>query len=140
MVTWVLDMVYDSALTFKSIESYVWGARVWQTLQHQADPVYGLMQWDSFMDSVKVITWSPTEPRRQTPLQVVEAILDAADWDDFEDVQFVNLMLDLVYTFSRAECPLAKSHSGRGAFARDVRKWRSRAAVQSEHDRGCMWV
>jgi hypothetical protein len=123
LVTWVLDMVDDSKLTYKSIESYVWGARVWQTLQHQADPVYGLMHWDSFMESVKVLTWSQSEPRRQTPLHVVEHILDAADWDDFEDVQFVNLMLDLMYTFSRAECPLPKSRSGRGAFAPDVH-WR----------------
>ena len=36
--------------------------------------------------------------------------------DDFEDVQFGNLMLSLLYTYSRSECPLPKSHTGEESF------------------------
>ena len=47
------------------------------------------------MNALKVLTWSVSEPRKQTPIWVVEAILDELDTDSFEDVQFANLMLDL---------------------------------------------
>jgi hypothetical protein len=116
LVTYALQMADETDLTYKSIETYLWGMRTWQTLQGQADPALGVMGWDAFMTALKVITWAVSEPRRQTPIWVIEAILDSLDVDDFEDVQFANLMLSLAYTFSRAECPLPKSHTGEESF------------------------
>ena len=122
LVAFVLGLVDDTSLVFKSIENYVWGLRTWQKLQRQADPVLGVMGWSDFMDSVKVLTWVPAEPRKAIPVAVVEAILDAAD-DSFKSVQLVFLILLLAYTFSRTECPLPKSHKGDEAFDPDAH-WR----------------
>jgi hypothetical protein len=120
LVTFVLCMVDQTELVFSSIEQYVWGVRTWVKLKHQADPVYGIMGWDDFMSSVKVLTWVPSEPRKATPLNVIEAILDALDPDRFEDVQFAFFMLTLLFTFSRSECPCPKVFNGRGEFNSDV--------------------
>ena len=79
LVSYALYMADETDLTYKSIETYLWGMRTWQTLQGQADPALGVMGWDAFMSALKVITWSVSEPRRQTPIWVVEAILDALD-------------------------------------------------------------
>ena len=54
MVTFVLHMVEDTVLKYKSIETYVWGMRTWMRAQHQPDPIRGLEEWDDFMASVKV--------------------------------------------------------------------------------------
>ena len=123
LVTFVMEMVDETELVFKSIELYLWGMRTWQTLQGQADPVFGVMGWESFMNSVKMLTWEPSTPRKMTPLDVLEAIIDDADEDDFHDVQMVHLLLTLVYTFSRSECPLPKSRTGRESFDPGVH-WR----------------
>ena len=123
LVTYALHLADETELTYKSIETYLWGMRTWQTLQGQADPALGVMGWDAFMSALKVLTWSVSEPRKQTPIWVVEAILDSLDTDSFEDVQFGNLMLDLLYTYSRAECPLPLAHTGREAFDKG-KHWR----------------
>ena len=120
LVVFVLCMVDQSELVFSSIEQYVWGVRTWMKLQHQADPVYGIMGWDDFMSSVKVLTWVPSEPRKATPLKVIEAILDALDQDRFEDVQFRFFLLTLLFTFSRSECPCPKVFKGRNEFDPEV--------------------
>ena len=113
-------MVDQTELVFSSIEQYVWGVRTWVKLKHQADPVYGIMGWDDFMSSVKVLTWVPSEPRKATPLHLIEAILDALDPNRFEDVQFAFFILTLLFTFSRSECPCPKVFNGRGEFDSDV--------------------
>jgi hypothetical protein len=119
LVAFVLRMVDQTELVFSSIEQYVWGVRTWMKLQHQADPVYGVMGWDDFMSSVKVLTWVPVEPRKATPLEVIEAILNLLD-TSFEAVQFRFFMLTLLFTFSRSECPCPKVFSGRDEFDPDV--------------------
>ena len=43
LVAFVLCMVDQTELVFSSIEQYVRGVRTWMKLQHQADPVYGVM-------------------------------------------------------------------------------------------------
>ena len=79
MVAWVLSMTQDTELVYKSIQGYVWGMRVWQTLQHQADPVPGVMNWETFMAGIKVLTHVPSEPRKEMPLWVLERIIDETD-------------------------------------------------------------
>ena len=71
------------------------------------------------MDSVKVLTFVPAEPRAETPLAVVRAIVADADLDSFEDVQFVFWMLLMLYTYSRTESPNPKSFTGREAYDSD---------------------
>ena len=61
----------------------------------------------------------PGEPRKRLPVAVVEKIIDYTlehHLDDFEWVQFVFLLLTLLYSFSRSECPCPKSHQGVEAF------------------------
>jgi hypothetical protein len=120
LVGFVLSLMDETDLVYASIEHYVWGVRTWMKLQHQLDPVYGVDGWRDFMESVKVLTWEPHEPRKQTPLDVVEAMLDACDDSDFGDVQLKVLILTLLYTFSRSECPCPKSYTGREAFQLQV--------------------
>ena len=55
-------------------------------------------------------------PRKATPIDVIERIIDNADASSFLDVQLVVLLLVLLYTFSRSECPLPKSHTGEDPF------------------------
>ena len=123
MVAWVLSMVQDSNLVFKSIQDYVWGMRVWQTLQHQADPVMGLMNWESFMAAVQVIAHVPAEPRKAMPMWVLERIIDETDWEDLASASLTFLLILLMATFSRSECPLPKSKSGRDSFDK-TKHWR----------------
>ena len=120
LVGFVLLMLVETQLVYASIEHYVWGVRTWMKLQHQLDPVYGVVGWSDFMDAIKVLAWVPGEPRRQTPIHVVEAILDSIDEANFVDVQFRVLLLALLYTFSRSECPCPKSYEGREAFTVEV--------------------
>ena len=116
LVTWVRRMVEDTALTYKSIDCYLWGVRKWHELQEQADPIAGIMGWDNFMQSVKVLTWQPGEPHKAVPWEVIEAIIDDTDKGDFGEVQFVVIMLTLLHTFSRTECPCPKSFTGAESF------------------------
>ena len=71
-----MDMTDDTALSYDSIQSYVWGVRAWHKMQYYADPVRGVLGWDDFMDSVKVLTWMPHEPRKAADIQVIERIID----------------------------------------------------------------
>ena len=51
-----------------SIGTYLWGMRAWHVLQHQDDPAFGVHNWRALMQSVAVLTATPSEPRvdRQT--------------------------------------------------------------------------
>lgn len=123
LVAFVLVMTRDTDLTFSSIENYLWGMRTWQELHLQADPVKGVMAWELFMASVKVLTFVPHEPRVPTPMDVIEKIVASADKTNFEDVQMVTLILGLLYTYSRVECPCPQSFTGRGSWD-DKKHWR----------------
>ena len=127
----VMRLVDDTSLAYKSIEGYMWGMRTWQTLQAQADPIYGVMGWDTFMDAVKVLTWVPSEPRRATDMTVMGNILGAAltMYDEYQQgvgehtlqdvfvsTQHANVSLALLYTFSRSESPLPKNFTGPESF------------------------
>ena len=109
MVSWVVKMKDDTDLVFSSISTYVWGMRTWQVLQHQSDPAFGVMHWREFMQGIAVFTAVPGEPRRMFPLEDLTQILESLDPEKFEDAQFGLLLLVLLFTFSRTECPCPKS-------------------------------
>ena len=52
MAAFVLRLLDDTNLVADSIQSYVWGLRWKMKLEHQADPVLGVMHWQEFMRSV----------------------------------------------------------------------------------------
>ena len=116
LVALVMHMLADTDLVWGSIQTYVWGVRVWMQSQHQADPVMGVLNWDTFMDGVKVLSWVPAEPRRRCPIEVVEKILDAINLNSFWEVQLALLILVCLFTFSRTECPCPKTYAGRESF------------------------
>ena len=120
LVTFVLHMLTDTELVWGSIQTYVWGVRTWMQSQHQADPAMGVRSWDNFMDGVKVLTWVPAEPRRRCPVDVVGRILEAVDLESFQEVQLAFIILCLLYTFSRTECPCPKAFSGREVYDPEV--------------------
>ena len=116
LVTLVYSMVEDTELCFGSIQNYLWGVRTWMKLQHQADPAHGVEHWDMFMQSVAVLTAVPGEPRKEIPLDVLEAILEALNPDVFWEAQFGFFILILYFTFSRSECPCPKTYDGEENF------------------------
>lgn len=124
-VAWVLQMKEDTELVYSSISSYVWGVRTWHVLQHQADPIYGVMHWREFMSGIAVLTAVPGEPRKMFPLETLESILDALDPKDFKDATLGLLLLVLLFTFSRTECPCPKSWNGADKFD-PTRHWQVR--------------
>lgn len=116
MCAWVLSMCDETELAFASICTYVWGMRTWQVMQHRQDPAFGCRHWREFIRSVAVLTAVPGEPREQVPLSVVRDVLASLDQSDFRDVNFGLMMLTLLFTFSRTECPCPKTWSGRDVF------------------------
>ena len=94
--------------------------RSWMRLQHQADPALGVMGYDDLMASVKVLTWTAGEPRRQLSISVLKRIIDNTDRASFMAVQLVFLLLLMTYTFQRSECPLPKTWDGRERYHKDV--------------------
>ena len=116
IAAWVLEMVDDTELTFQSICSYIWGVRTWHVCQHQADPIHGVMHWREFIRGVAALTAVVGEPRKQVPLETVRAILASLDPNAFEDAQLGLMMLVLLFTFSRTECPCPKTWTGRDSF------------------------
>ena len=116
LIAFVHAMTENTALVWSSIQNYVWGMRNWQIIQHQADPIFGVMHWDAFMASIKVLTWVPHEPRKRASISMVTKILDDVDITSFVDVQFAFFILALLFTFSRTECPCPKTFSGRQKY------------------------
>ena len=83
----------------------------------------GVRHWENFMASVKVLTWAPTEPRRRCPIKVVKAILTFIldhHSDSFFWVQMGFLIIVLLCTFSRSECPCPKTFNGRDCYDPEV--------------------
>ena len=120
MVTFVCHMLQDTSLVWGSIESYVWGVRTWMMLQHQADPLMGVLGWQHFAKAAKLLSWVPYEPRKRVPAEVVRNMAADTQLASFVDVQQTFLQLVLLYTFSRTECPCPKSFKGRQSYDEDV--------------------
>ena len=116
LATFVSYLVYETELKASSISNYVWALRAWFKLNQQPDPVYGVLEWDDFMQSVNVVAWCAREPRKAVPLAVVQAALEAVDRSSFEEVQSALLIVMLFFSFSRSESPCPKSFSGKGSF------------------------
>ena len=86
LAAFVCYMAADTKLVFKYIEDYVWGVRTSSTFRFEADPIMGLMHWDVFMKAVKVLTYSPGEPRRSFDLDDLYFIMVNVDPNDFRAV------------------------------------------------------
>ena len=87
MATFVCCMMDDTDLVASSIEGYLWGCRVYMTLQHQDDPLKGIPNWGLFMDAVRKLTWVPREPRRAFTPRLVEKMLRWL-WDRRDDFRW----------------------------------------------------
>ena len=113
IAAWVVSLVDDTKLVFGSIATYLWGMRTFHVLQHQPDPVFGVMHWREFMGGVAVLTAVAGEPREMVPLEVLTRVLDLL-WsrDDFVSIQLGLILLILFFTFSRTECPCPKTWEG----------------------------
>ena len=71
LVTFVMSLLACTTLTWGTIQSYVWGVRKFQQLQHQADPVMGIDGWTDFMLGIQVLTFEISQPRKRTPIRVI---------------------------------------------------------------------
>ena len=119
LAAFVMHMVQNTDLVYGSIEKYIWGVRTFMQVHHEADPQLGVRHWENFMSSVKVLTWVPAEPRRRCPTKVVKAILEFIlenHADDFFWNQMAFLIVLLLFTFSRSECPCPKAFTGRECY------------------------
>ena len=111
LAAFVVYLVEDTELGFKSIENYVWGVRAWQKLQRQHDPIYGVVEWPDFMQAAAVRTWVASEPRRAIPLQMIAEMLALVDVNNFVEVQVAVVSLIFLFTFCRSETPLPETLS-----------------------------
>ena len=102
-----------------SISNYVWAFRSWLKFQRQLDPIYGVVDWEDFMQGVAVRTWVPAEPRKKVELWWIRDALRRVDRRSFVEVQAAVVMLVLLFTFARSESPLALAFSGENAFNGD---------------------
>ena len=116
MATFVLSMLDNTALVAESIGTYVWALRWKMKLSHQADPVLGVMHWQDFMRSVRVKAHVPHEPRRAVPLRLIMALIASIDVTVYWEVQFAFLLVVMLFTFSRSECPCPKAFTGPNAW------------------------
>ena len=112
LATFVLRMLDNTALVADSIGTYVWALRWKMKLLHQADPALGVMHWQDFMRSVRVKAHVPHEPRRAVPLRLILAIIAAIDVTVHWEVQLAFLLIVMLFTFSRSECPCPKTFTG----------------------------
>ena len=119
LATFVLHMAEDTNLVGASISNYVWAFRSWLKFQRQLDPIYGVVDWEDFMQGVAVRTWVPAEPRKKVELWWIRDALRRVDRRSFVEVQAAVVMLVLLFTFARSESPLALAFSGENAFNGD---------------------
>ena len=116
LATLVSYLVYETLIKATSISNYVWGIRQWFKLQRLPDPIFGVLEWDDFMQAVDVVAWVAQEPRKPVPVSVIRAALVAVDLSSFREVQAALLMVILFFTFARSESPCPKSFTGKGSF------------------------
>jgi hypothetical protein len=119
LATFVLYMAEDTDLVGASISNYVWAFRSWLKFQRQLDPIYGVVDWEDFMQGVAVRTWVPAEPRKKVELWWIRDALRRVDRRSFVEAQAAVVMLVLLFTFARSESPLALAFSGENAFNGD---------------------
>ena len=105
LATFVSYLVYETQLKATSISNYVWALRQWVKIQRQPDPILGVLDWDDFIQSVDVVAWVASEPRKPVPLSVIRAALEAVDLSSFVEVQSALLIVILFFTFARSESP-----------------------------------
>ena len=84
--------------------------------QRQLGPVIGIAQWADLMQSAEMLTFMPSESRKQVPGSWISGAVDTADRTNFDDVRAVLLMLMLLFTFARSESPLPKTKDGKENF------------------------
>ena len=116
LATFVSYLVDETELKAVSISNYVWALRTWFKIQRQPDPIFGVLEWDDFMQSVAVVAWVKREPRKAVPLHVILGALESVDVSVFWEVQTALLIVILFFTFARSESPCPKSFTGEGSF------------------------
>ena len=116
LATFVSYLVYETSIKATSISNYVWGLRQWFKLQHLPDPIFGVLEWDDFMQAVDVVAWVAQEPRKPVPVSVIRAALESVELSSFKEVQAAVLIVILFFTFARSESPCPKSFTGKGSF------------------------
>ena len=114
MWIWLMDQRTD--LTFDTINNYVWGMRTWQKLQHQADPVLGVLGYTDFVKGIKVLTYVQHEPRRMLPYDLLLKVLKSIDESVFWEVNIGLLLVTLFFSFSRSENGCPKAFTGPESF------------------------
>lgn len=130
MAAFVLEMAKDTDLAYGSISKYVWGLRTWTKSERQVDPLFGVYDWQDFMTSVHVKTWSVGEPRRAIPLDLLRKALQAVDLTVFWEVQMALFVVLYLFGFSRSEHPCPKTYNSfdadQNAMVRDIQlvTWR----------------
>ncbi len=123
LVVFLIHLTTDTNLVWGSVEGYLWGVRTWMELQHQADPLMGVMGIEKFLKAIRTLTWVTREPRRRCSVETVKDIIAYVSTTDFFDTQMVFLILILLFTFSRSECPCPKAKSGRNSYNKEAH-WR----------------
>ena len=116
LAEYVCRLVRDTTLVASSISNYVWALRSWCKLQRQLDPIFGVIEWADFMESVQVVAHVAAEPRKAVPIDLIRKALEKVNATVLWEVQAVHLMIVLLFSFSRSESPLPKAHSGEGVF------------------------
>ena len=116
LATFVSYLVYETEIKATSISNYVWALRSWFKLNYQPDPIYGVLEWEDFMQSVQVVAWCAREPRKAVPLRIIKGALESVDMSSFEEVQTALLIVMMFFSFSRSESPCPKSFTGGGSF------------------------
>ena len=116
LLCFVMRLVRDTELVASSIANYTWALRSWLQLQRQLDPVFGIVEWQRFMDGVAVLTHVASEPRKAIPIKLLRAAIGAVNHHIFWEVQCVHLILVLLFTFARSETPLPKAYTGEDSF------------------------
>ena len=116
LATFVAYLAYESDLHANSIANYVWGLRAYMKFQRQLDPMFGIVEWEDFMQGMHVVAWVQSEPRKRVPLDLIKKALQGVQCEIFWEVQAAVLMLLLLFTFARSETPCPKSYTGEGAL------------------------
>jgi hypothetical protein len=141
MSAWILSMVDESELVFKSIVNYIWGMRTWHTLQGRSDPAMGVRGWRELMRATAVMTTVPAEPRAMVPLETLKQVLAVlATSERFSDKQLHLVVLVLLFTFSRTECPCPKAWTGPNAFDSNQHWQVADFKLRPSADGGKSWV
>ena len=112
LAAFVMHMARNTDLGSSSISNYVWGLRTFVKSKQQVDPLFGVYDWNDFMTSVMVKTWTVGEPRRAVPIALLRRALAAIDLSEFWEVQMGLFICLYLFGFSRSEHPCPKTYDG----------------------------